>query len=236
MLMLMLSILINFILISHLFFFLPFSHIFFLLPPPLSPLHHSANKKEAERLAILQSEEQLANDLFGFSVSKPAAAPAVVEEMSAEDKEMALRAARLAAATGLSDGADGMDGINDPAAKTAAEAPSPLDGVSLSTVDEIRSYGAQLCEKLLTSPIKDGNTEIFKALVTGLGGSMKVEELTEVIRVLNVAKTEANKALQGKKKKGNNKPTIKSIGSAYNSAFDDYDDDYGRNGVDDGFF
>lgn len=194
--------------------------------------NYSANRKEAERLAVLEAEASLASDLLGGPVVSK---PKPVEVLSPEDEAMRLQAARLAAATGLSDGADGMDAINDPSAKTAGVAPSPFDAIDFNTKENFVECGNKLVEKVNSTNVNGGPLELLKTLVNGIGPNMKVDDIAELLRVVNVVKNEANKALQNKKKKSKGKPTLKAIGSAYDD-YDNYDDSYSRNDADDGFF
>lgn len=195
--------------------------------------NYTLNKKEAERLAVLESEAALASDLFGTSISP--STPAPVKELTEEEKEMRAQAARLAAATGLSDGADGMDSINDPNAKTAGVAPNPLDTVDFSTKEKVVEYSTKIVEKMNSITVTGASTEFLKTLINGIGPNMKVDDLSEIMRVLTVVKNDANKALQNKKKKSKGKPTLKAIGSAYDD-YDDFDGGFGRNDADADFF
>jgi len=200
---------------------------------------YARQKKEQEKRDIEQSERNLASDLFGDAATAPRAAKPADAELSGREAEKAARAKELANASGLGDGADNMSLINDPNAKrvTGQAPPSVMDQVSLATKEDAAAFA-----KLVARKLQDGGNSavmlaLLKEVTLAVGPVMKLEDVTELVRVGTVIKNDTTKAQQNKKKKSA-KPQLKSTGKSSSGAYDDYDDYDGgdRNGPDADFY
>lgn len=181
-----------------------------------------AKRKEQERRDMEESEIRLASDLFD-------GCKAPSKTTTVENPDKSDRAAALAASSGLFDGADGMAGINTPDEKSGPAAPpSVLDALDLNNKDHIAAFSTELSRKMNDYANSTSSTLLLKELFSKMGPAIKHDDLAELLRVVTVAKNDASKALQNKKKKSK-KPQIKAVGSSYDNGgadYDDYDEDY----------
>jgi hypothetical protein len=213
---------------------------------------YARKKKEQEQRDIEASELDLVSDMFGApSKAKPAAAPALSPEDAAAAAKKAERARELASMSGLGDGADNVGMINDPNADRGlgAAPPSVLDAVPLADKDDAAAFAKILARKLNDGGKSAVSLAVLKETLQAVAAQLKLEDVTELLRVTTVIKNDAQKAQQNKKKKSA-KPQIKSGGKGGASQdrqgggggdyedYDDYDYDDGhqRNGPDADFY
>ncbi len=213
---------------------------------------YARKKQQQEQADIERAEVDLAADLFGDSPAPAAAAKAAPaaqpEEANPVLTERARLAAEIAARSGLMDGADNMDAINDPDARTGPAAPpSALDAVRLDSKEDGEEFA-----KILSRKLNDLNNSgialaVLKSTFQSVGPQMKLDDVNDLLRAVTVLKNDLTKAMQNKKKKST-KPQLKSGGKggaskaaqgggyAEDDYGGDYDDDYDRNGPDADFF